>query len=110
MVYALLILLAVVQNSAVEVWTGGDDGLTQRFADLFRTAADHIQMMDDHHRIRAVVEQIEPKRDGKVRIVVNFERDGKHIGASRCTTSEDNLAGCVARAGAAAESFAANVR
>lgn len=33
MAFALLILLASVQESAVEVWTGGDDGLTQRFAD-----------------------------------------------------------------------------
>ncbi|WP_294200268.1 hypothetical protein [uncultured Sphingomonas sp.] len=110
MAYALIILLALVQSSAVEVWTGGDDGLTQRFANLFRTEADHIQVNEGRRRIRAVVEQIVPKRGGKVRIVINFERDGKHIGASRCTTSEDNLAGCIARAGAAAERFAANVR
>lgn len=97
MAYALLILLAVVHSSTVEVWTGGDDGLTQRFAYLFRTEADRIQVRDDRHRIRAVVEPIVPKQGGKVRVVVNFERDGKHIGASRCTTSEDNLAGCVAR-------------
>ncbi|WP_198354111.1 hypothetical protein [Sphingomonas sp. MA1305] len=103
-------LLAMEQGSAVEVWTGGDDGLTQRFAVLFQAEAADIQITDVHHRIQAVIEQIVSKGSGKVRIVVNFERDGKHIGASRCTTTEDNLAGCVVRAGAAAERLTANVR
>ena len=110
MAFALLILLASVQGSTVEVWTGGDDGLTQRFADLFRTATHHIERSDRRHQIRAVVEQITPKRNGDVRVVVRSDRDGRHIGTSRCAASENDLARCAARAGAAAEHLVANVR
>ncbi|WP_143559552.1 hypothetical protein [Sphingomonas dokdonensis] len=108
--YALIILLATLQSSAVEVWTGGDDGLTQRFASLFRTTTQQIQTNDRSHRIRAVVEQITPRRRGKVHVVVTFHREGERIGIIRCTAIEDNLARCAARASAAAERLIANVQ
>lgn len=107
--YALLILLAMLHSSAVEVWTGGDDGLTQRFAELFRAATASIPMTDERHQIQAIVEQIVPKRGGKIRTVVRFERNKKQIGASRCNTRKENFAVCVARASAAARRLAANV-
>ncbi len=66
-------------------------------------------MRDGDYQIRAIVEQVTPKRGNKVLTVVKFDRGGKYIGVSRCTTTEDELATCVARAVVAAKRFAANV-
>jgi hypothetical protein len=110
MVFALLILLASVQDPAVEVWSGGDDGLTQRFAVLFRAATHDIKRSDRRHLIRAIVEQIMPKRNGDVRVAVSFDRDGRHVGTSRCVARENDLARCAARAGALAKHLVAHVR
>ncbi|MBB5714161.1 hypothetical protein FHS94_000984 [Sphingomonas aerophila] len=110
MAQALLILLMVSQGTAVDVWTGGDDELTQRFAHALRAATHHIPPSDNDRQIRALVEQIEPLRSRRLRVVVSFERNGRHIGTSRCTAREDDLSLCVARASAAAKRLLVKIR
>lgn len=90
---------------AVEVWTGGDDGLTQRYADKVRQA---VAAVHTPNPFRLTVEQIVPGKMGRLTSVISFSRDGQVIGKQRCkmVDSDDGLAACAARVAAMARAIA----
>jgi hypothetical protein len=97
----ILELLAAtsIATSAIEVWTAGEDGLTQRFAENFRTATREITGQP----LKATVAQITPAPGGKWLTVVTFSREGKEIYAAKCTRGELKLSQCAVEAASAAK-------
>ncbi|PZR33106.1 hypothetical protein [Caulobacter segnis] len=88
-----------VAASAIEVWTAGDDGLTQRFAENFRTATREI-----HGRpLNATVAQITPAPGGGWLTVVTFSREGEKLYTAKCARDEAEIQQCVLEAASAAK-------
>ncbi len=104
----ILELLAAtsIATSAVEVWTAGDDGLTQRFAENFRTATREITGQP----LKATVAQITPAPGGKWLTVVAFSREGKEVYAAKCTRDEVELQQCAMEAASVAKRLTRQVR
>ncbi|RYG57592.1 MAG: hypothetical protein EON56_02180 [Alphaproteobacteria bacterium] len=101
-----MLVAAAVATSAVETWTAGDDGLTQRFAEDLRLATAAMTGPP----LRATIAQIEPTSGGKWITTVTFRRAGRDIYVARCTRKERDLPQCAQRAAAAAERLLRKVR
>jgi hypothetical protein len=93
-----ILVAAAVAASAVEVWTAGDDGLTQRFADEFRAATASFTGQP----LRATVAQVTSASGDKRLYLVTFNRNGKDVSVAKCIGGEDEASRCVKRAAEAA--------
>ncbi|WP_206677349.1 hypothetical protein [Caulobacter sp. SSI4214] len=94
-----LLLVSSITTSAVEVWTGGDDGLTQRFAGDFRSAVQDVT----GRPMKALVDQIKPAAGGRWLTTVVFSRDGQEIYTAKCVKVEREISQCVREAAKASE-------
>jgi hypothetical protein len=110
MIIPLVALVAVAQPSAVEVWTGGDDGLTQRFANAVRAATAKQQVTTPFKPIRALVEQVIPISEMQYSFIVTFSYKGRAIGITRCIGNESDIPRCATRAADSARAYLAKSR
>ena len=71
----------MLQASGIEVWTAGDDGMTQRFADAYRAKIADMCSDDRCRGIKATVHQARPLHGNEVEFAVEFGLEG--IGSTR---------------------------
>jgi hypothetical protein len=91
---AFAVLAAVI--SPIMVWTGGDDGLTQRFSGAFQREIERYQVPTAAH-LKVTIEQIEPLSRSRSKVTVRFEQSQRPTRLVRCTFAEDSFESCVSR-------------
>lgn len=106
----LLAIAAAVQAARVEVWTAGDDGLTQRFADAYRARVASICLDDRCGSIKATVQQARPLPQGKAEFAITFSLKGDQVGTVKCVAAERDINACAVKAAQATRRYLSPVR
>jgi len=111
---AVLIFLAAVafDTSNIELWKGGDDGLTNRFYDALEKAVAPLKVSSTAS-LKITVEQVKPKTwkhlghpYDSADVTIRFERANGPPNTFRCTFVDYDFQPCVTRAATLTKSLA----
>jgi len=104
------VIAAVAQATGIEVWTAGDDGLTQRFADAYRAKIASMCLDDRCRSIKVTVQQARPLRREKAEFAVTFSLRGDQVGTAKCVAAERDIEACAVKAAQATRRYLSAVR
>ena len=93
----------MLQASGIEVWTAGDDGMTQRFADAYRAKIADMCSDDRCRGIKATVHQARPLHGNEVEFAVEFGLEGHRLRTSKCIATERDIQACAVKAAEATQ-------